>query len=71
MLVATEATVYDATDDGNEEKEPQKAESRAQYVFTEFADDESFESALGMLEQLWEDSSAEKMHCSQNDTTLR
>ena len=42
-------------------QEPQKAESRAQYVFTEFADDESFESALGMLEQLWEDSSAQKM----------
>ena len=42
-------------------QEPQKAESRAQYVFTEFADDESFESALGMPEQLWEDSSAQKM----------
>eukprot|EP01050_Picozoa_sp_SAG11_P044679 SAG11_NODE_21863_length_417_cov_0.540881_1_plen_110_part_01 len=54
LVVDTDNPEYDPAEDDEED-----ATVRAQYILTDFAEAEAFESALGILEQMWEEAHEE------------
>lgn len=52
----------------DEDAEEDDGTTRSQYIFTDFSDSEAFESALGILEQMWEDEQSEDREQEEEQT---